>query len=216
MHHADRAFMGQYVLEPPELSTTGALAKLALGLRTYHCPLCAGLIVDLVECRKQMGGDPEERRTRLLPKQDVAQQAPPQVTNPEVRRDYAEAHATAPVSCRGAAALARRALQNALRDRGFTHSSSKLQKEIEAAEKSPEMPSSLREKLDFLREVGNAGAHPNVDHAGEIVDVTEGEIEMLLEILDEFFDVFFVRPAKHQGIREAQKARVKGKPTERT
>src|SRR5437899_1902749 len=70
MHHADRGYMGHYGMEPPELSTTGALEGRKLFLRTYHCPLCNGLVIDLVERRYQFGGDHEQHPTRLFPLRD--------------------------------------------------------------------------------------------------------------------------------------------------
>jgi len=189
----------------------GQLAARGYRLRTYHCPMCNGLCIELVRYVYQKGGDGENEITRLLPR-DVMHEPPPQVTSEEIRRDYREAHACISVSKRGASALARRALQQALRDKGFTHSSKKLVNEIEVASKSPDMPSTLREKLHFIREVGNDAAHPNYDHAGEIVDVTDDELTMLLESLDEFFEVFYVRPARHKAVMDARNARVKGKP----
>ena len=196
----------------PNDSMMGQLAERGYRLRTYHCPLCSGLCIELVVKRTyHTGGDPEEEIKRLLPR-DVVHEPPPEVTNQEIRRDYGEAHACIPVSKRGAAALARRALQQALRDKGFIHQSKKLFNEIEVASKSPDMPTSLREKLHFIRDVGNDAAHPNSDRAGEIVDVTDDELTMLLESLDEFFDVFYVRPARHKAVMDARNVRVKGKP----
>jgi hypothetical protein len=139
-------------------------------------------------------------------------EAPAEVEDKEIRKDYSEACATRDTSLRGAAALARRALQVALRAKGFTHSSNRLEKEIEEAAKSPEAPSSLRDKLHFVRKVGNDGAHPNLDHAGEIVDVEPEDFAMLIQTLDEFFDVFYVRPARHAATMAAYAARKKGPP----
>jgi hypothetical protein len=140
---------------------------------------------------------------RLMPRHTV-REPPAEVTNPELRRDYTEAHAIREMSRRGAAALARRALQSALRDKGFKNDT--LYKEIEAAAESNDAPSSLREKLHFLRDKGNVGAHPIRDHAGEIADVDELELSMLFEVLDELFDVFYVRPARHKAVMDKHKA----------
>jgi hypothetical protein len=161
-------------------------------------------------------GFPAARRLKILRlyPSDPVRYPPEQVTNPEIRRDYQEAHAVASKSLRGAAALGRRALQHALRDKGFKAPSKKLADEIKEAVKSPDAPSTLREKLTFIREVGNDGAHPNPDHAGEIVDVTEDEFKVLMEALDEFFDVFYVRPEKHKAIMEGRTKRVKGEPSD--
>jgi hypothetical protein len=121
-----------------------------------------------------------------------------------------EAHAVRNTSRRGAAALGRRALQNALRDRGFK--AKKLYDEIELAEKDPRATPSLVEKLHFIREVGNDGAHPNIDAVGQIIDVTEDELDLLLAALDEFFDLFYVRPAKHTAVMQTRAARLSKPP----
>ena len=111
----------------PEDSMMGALQARNYRLRTYHCPLCAGLCIELIQrIFDNLGGDPVEEIIRLLPHHEV-HEPPLEVTNEPIRRDYSEAHACIPVSKRGAAALGRRALQQALRDKGFTHSSTKLE-----------------------------------------------------------------------------------------
>jgi len=215
MHHADRyAVSKDGTVEPAGDAMTQALRERGLRLRTYHCPACDGLVMELVRRVLHAGGDGDEEITRLFPR-DVLRNPPAEVTNEEIRRDYREAHASRTVSRRGAAALARRALQNALREKGFTAPSKKLVDEIDAADASSEMGSTLREKLHFVRKVGNDGAHPNYDHAGEIVDVTEDELVMLLETLDEFFDVFYVRPARHKAVMAARDARLKGTSPDR-
>jgi hypothetical protein len=199
---------------------TKFLNKHSLTLRVSECPSCRKPVIDLlefyhteddIELLKQ--GLPREAhlKIRLLFPDAPVRLPPPEVTNKEIQRDYQEAHAVAPKSLRGAAALGRRALQHALRDKGFTAPSKKLADEIKEAVKSPDAPSSLREKLTFIRELGNDGAHPNPDHAGEIVDVTEDEFQVLMEAVDEFFDVFYVRPAKHKAVMEGRRERVKGK-----
>jgi hypothetical protein len=196
-----------------EDAITTALEARGFRLRTYHCPLCQGLSIELIKRTQPhpaLGGDPENEILRLFPR-DVVREPPAEVKNGQIRQDYREAHNSVAVSKRGAAALARRALQNALREKGFTHPSDRLDKEIEEAGKSPDMPNTLREKLHFVRKVGNDGAHPNYDHAGEIVDVTDGELEMLFETLDEFFDIFYVRQERHKAVMAAREARLKGK-----
>jgi hypothetical protein len=215
VHRPDAYAVAKNGLMEAADAVSAALRRRDYRLRTYDCPLCDGLCVDLIKRRPSLatltspGGDPEEEVIRLFPR-DVTHEPPPEVTSEQIRRDYSEAHACIPVSKRGAAALARRALQQALRDKGFTHSSKKLVNEIELASKSPDVPSTLREKLHFIREVGNDAAHPNYNRAGEVVNVTDDELAMLLESLDEVFDVFYVRPARHKAVMDARKAHVKG------
>jgi hypothetical protein len=53
--------------------------------------------------------------------------------------------------------------------------------------------------------VGDDSAHPNYDHAGEVVDMEPDEFVILSEILNEFFDELYVKPAKHKAAIEARK-----------
>src|SRR6202140_3388964 len=161
--------------------TSGALEQLnKYSLVTKHCPLCRKPIIYLSQ--PSIGPPPDGRPAyyaiQIYP-QRVTREPPVEVENKEIRQDYTEAAATAQTSLRGAAALARRALQGALREKGFTHSSNKLYKEIEIAAASPSMPTELVEKLHFLRDVGNDGAHPNFDDAGETIDVEPGDFALL-------------------------------------
>ena len=200
---------------PPD-STSGVLMSRHQTLRSYHCPLCNGFVLDLLTPDPKANPimqavmlslpaqDPMVPTVQRLMPRHTIKQPPPEVTSPELRRDYTEAHAVREISRRGAAALARRALQNALRDKGFKRDT--LYLEIEGAAESNDAPSSLREKLHFLRDRGNVGAHPMRDHAGEIADVEEDELDMLFEVLDELFDVFYVRPARHKVVMDKQKA----------
>jgi Domain of unknown function (DUF4145) len=196
VHEDDSVYMPDVL---PRSSSAGALKKIHYSMRTKHCPLCQKLIIDLWP---PIGG-----RRQIYPKRRI-REPPAEVTNKEIRRDYTEADETAETSVRGAAALARRALQGALREQGFTHPSKKLYREIEVAEASPRLTAELVEKLQFLKDVGNDGAHPNYDYAGEIIDVQPNELEMLMETLGEFFDVFYVRPARHKKTMEERRARV--------
>ncbi|WP_242346843.1 DUF4145 domain-containing protein [Anaeromyxobacter terrae] len=120
-----------------------------------------------------------------------------------MKRDWDEAVAVSPISTRAAAALARRALQVTLRKKGF--SAPKLVKEIDLATASPDTPTSLREKLHVVREIGNDAAHPNEDEAGALVDVSSDDVEFMFETLIEAFDVYFVRPERHRKLLEARK-----------
>jgi hypothetical protein len=213
-HEPDSRFMLPQAItnKIAESSSTAQLDALGFSLTTMHCPLCSKPIIYLAEKKPNPSRPGYHFDSSLIYPKRRLREAPPEVENKEIRRDYKEAVGVAEESLRGAAALARRALQGALREKGFTHLSKKLMREIEAAEKDPKMPSTLGEKLHFLREVGNDGAHPNYDLAGEVVDVTPEEFKMLIETLGEFFDVFYVRPVRHAATMEANKARKKKDP----
>ena len=51
------------------------------------------------------------------------------------------------------------------------------------------LPSSLADNVDAVRQVGNFAAHPiKSTSIGEIVEVEENEAEWLLDVLEELFD----------------------------
>jgi hypothetical protein len=57
------------------------------------------------------------------------------------------------------------------------------------------IPQTLRITIDGIRNFGNFSAHPISDQTTlQIIDVEENEAEWCLEILEEAFDHFYVRP----------------------
>jgi len=59
------------------------------------------------------------------------------------------------------------------------------------------LPSELADAIDAVRVIGNFAAHPiKSKSTGEIVPVEVGEAEWLLDVLEELFAFYFVRPAK--------------------
>jgi hypothetical protein len=131
----------------------------------------------------------------------------------EVATDLTEAFAVASISARGAAMLARRALQNALRHAGFKHPTSRdLKDEIELAINDPRTPSTLNELLDAVRTAGNDSAHPNRDYAGDLIEVPNALVLLLLDTVEELCDVYFVKPKSRRPVLDAWKDRRGVKP----
>lgn len=128
-------------------------------------------------------------------------------------RDYREAVAVSHISTRAAAALARRGLQTALRWCGFEAPSRKLNDEIGLALADNRTSSLLAEKLRFVQRVGNDAAHPNLGADGDLIEVTPEDLTVIVATLDEFYDVYIVKPARHAAIMKAHEERKKG-PTE--
>jgi endogenous inhibitor of DNA gyrase (YacG/DUF329 family) len=168
-----------------------------VNVKIARCPACGRDVVDYGRHK-----DGAWQWHAAWPHRRVRFQVPPEVPA-EVARDFRDATAVASISLRAAAALARRALQVALREAGFK--AKRLKDEIDLATQSPDSPTSLRDKLHVVREIGNDAAHPNEDPEGAIVDVSEVDVEFLFETLLETFDVFFIRPAKHKRLMEARK-----------
>ena len=118
--------------------------------------------------------------------------------------DFREASLILDLSPKASAALSRRCLQAVLRSQGFNQS--KLVNQIDAA--VPTLPTALGSDLHAVREIGNLAAHETEDRAtGEIIDVGPGEAEWNLDVLEELFDHYFVKPVQ----RAAKKAALNAK-----
>ncbi len=130
----------------------------------------------------------------------------------EIAEDYKEACLVEHLSPKAAAALARRCLQNMLRERGIDVDSKKLYDEISEAMEN--LTSNLSDAIDAIRTVGNFAAHPEKsDNTGEIIEVEVGETEWTLDVLEDLFDHYYVHPAKTQAKKDKlnEKLREAGK-----
>jgi hypothetical protein len=128
--------------------------------------------------------------------------------------DYTEACLVLADSPKASAALSRRCLQNLLREVAGVKPDD-LSKEIQEVIDSGKLPSDLSEAIDAIRNIGNFAAHPNKSqHTGEIFDVEPGEAEWGLNVIEDLFDFYFVRPARIKEKKEAlnKKLREAGKP----
>jgi hypothetical protein len=141
----------------------------------------------------------------------------PSEVSPEIADDYIEACNVLPISPKASAALARRCLQNILRAHGYKDKD--LSREIDQLlnEKDPSkgIPSTLRTTIDGIRNFGNFSAHPITDVTSlQIIDVEPHEAEWCLEILEEMFDHFYVKPEQAKAKKAALDAKLKaaGKP----
>ena len=74
-----------------------------------------------------------------------------------------------------------------------------LEEEIRELEALQMVSSKLVKMLQVFRKVANFGAHPKKNtNSGEIVEVEEGEAEIMLDLLDELFDCLFVKPKQQE------------------
>jgi hypothetical protein len=96
-----------------------------------------------------------------------------------VREDYEEACTIKDLSPKAAATLCRRALQGIVRD-FWKVSERTLHDELKKIE--PQCDSELFKALMAIKSIGNIGAHPEVD-INLIIDVEEGEVDALIEVL---------------------------------
>jgi len=64
-------------------------------------------------------------------------------------------------------------------------------------------PSRLRNNLQYLREIGNFGAHTQADEEGNVIEIGADEAEWTLNVIDGLFDYFIVGPEKDRQRRAA-------------
>jgi hypothetical protein len=144
----------------------------------------------------------------------------PAETPPHIKEDYEEACRVLPISHKASAALSRRCLQAILREQGYTEKD--LAKQIAALLNEPNpakaIPTGLRQTVDVIRNFGNFSAHAISDQATlQIIPVEPGEAEWRLDILEEMFDHYYVKPAQAKARKDALDAKLAaaGKPSSR-
>jgi hypothetical protein len=123
---------------------------------------------------------------QLLP--DSSAKPQPDYIPVPIVNDYNEACRIKDLSPKASATLARRCLQGMIRDY-WKISKSRLIDEITALKDkvSPE----VWDSLDAVRSVGNIGAHMEKD-VNVIVDIEPGEAELLLKLIEDLFDDWYV------------------------
>jgi hypothetical protein len=182
-------------------------------ITSYLCPSCNKYILYLDT------GDYQKVVNLKLIVPSGSSRGPVPVEVPKnISEDYVEACNTLPISPKASAVLARRSLQAILHSQGYK--SKDLAKEIDLllneSDTSKSIPNSLRETIDGIRNFGNFSAHPITDLTNlQIIEVEPHESEWCLEILEEMFQHFYVRPAEAKKRKDALNAKLvsAGKPT---
>jgi hypothetical protein len=154
------------------------------------CPACKEWIIYV---------DPPEQPKFLINPRGANRGPVPTEVPENIAEDYVEACDVLPISAKASAALSRRCLQNILRKNGYQ--AKDLAKEIDLLLNDPDpsraIPITLRATIDGIRNFGNFSAHPVTDITSlQIIDVEPHEAEWCLEILEEMFQHFYVRPAE--------------------
>jgi len=134
-----------------------------------------------------------------------------------IKEDYEEACRVLPISQKASAALSRRCLQAILQEQGYTQRD--LAKQIDAllneSNSAKAIPTALRQTVDVIRNFGNFSTHPVTDQTTlQIIPVEPGEAEWCLDILEEMFDNYYVKPAEAKARKAALDAKLAaaGKP----
>ena len=157
------------------------------------CPACNRLVVGMINHNSSA-----DSGCLLWPRSTGRPPVPIEVPA-HITQDYNEAAAVLALSTKASAALSRRCMQAVLREAGGAQAE-KLNEQIKQVESG--LPTYLQGSLDQLREFGNFAAHPTRSAAtGEIIEVEPGEAEWMLDVLDELFDYYFVKPKRAQDKR---------------
>ena len=181
------------------------------------CPSCSRLVLHLVNGTLSTRGNyviHNPTTEQLIRPKSCSRTALSPEVPPDISQDYNEACLVLSDSPKASAALSRRCLQHLLRKYAKVKPSD-LGKEIQEVLDSKSLPTYLSEPLDAIRNIGNFAAHPlKSTSSGEIIDVDSGEAEWNLDVLEMFFDFYFVQPSITKAKRDALNKKLKdaGKP----
>lgn len=177
----------------------------AASIRIVKCPNpdCSRLSVySSVEQRSKYNVAVGEAKIwQLIPEASVRHL--PDYIPEAIRQDYTEAYLIKDKSPKASATLSRRCLQGMIRD-FWGVKPGNLYSEIRALEGMGRVDPQTLDSIDAVRKVGNIGAHMEED-VNVIVEVTEGEAEVLLALIDSLVDDWYV--ARHG--REERSRRLK-------
>jgi hypothetical protein len=168
---------------------------LALGFALWatcvtFCPACKCPILELT--------DAHSPRFRVYPTNTFRKPTPNGVP-PHIKEDYEEACRVLPISPKASAALSRRCLQVLLREQGYTQKNLIAQITALLGETDPKkyLSSVLHDTVDAIRNFGNFSAHPITDQTTlQVISVEPHEAEWCLDILEEMFDHYYVKPTQ--------------------
>jgi hypothetical protein len=177
------------------------------------CPACLDATIELSKHRMTSGGGWGMGKVfRVYPNSTSRKPTPTEVPE-EIKVDYEEASKVLPLSNKASAALSRRCLQTILRTQGYIQKDLAQQIDALIAEPDPKksIPTSLRMTVDVIRNFGNFSAHRITDQTTlQIIDVESEEAEWCLDILDEMFDHYYVKPTLAAARKKALDAKLKG------
>ena len=163
------------------------------------CPTCNKNTIYLVE-HPRAGGHPKQEF--LVFPRNASRPLPKEVTE-LYSKQFSQAVEVLPISHEASAAISRRCLQLLLREEAKV-TPQDLSKEIQEVIDSHSLPSDLEESIDAIRIIGNFASHPiKSTNTGEIVNVEEGEAEWTLEVLEDLFDYYLVKPIIRKKKRDA-------------
>ena len=169
----------------------------AISINRDFCPSCNKLIITMHEGTAKYSRGGELIMTRIYTETVLYPQfSAGHRLDEAIPQKYAAIFKE--ISPRASAALSRYLLQLVLHEE-LGISKSDLVKEITDLENYPHIPSSLVRSLQIFRRIANFGVHPKKStNSAEIIEVGEGETEVMLQLLLELFDFIFVKPKRQE------------------
>jgi len=178
--------------------------------KSTHCPNCDKNIIYLVQFSRT--GRTQLQEYMVFPR-NASRPLSSEVTE-KYSKLFNKAVEVLPISAEASAAISRRCLQDLLREEAKVKQGD-LVSEIQEVIDSHTLPSDVEDDIDAIRNIGNFASHPiKSTNTGEIIDVEEGEAEWTLDVLEELFDHYLVKPALRKKKRDALNKKLKdaGKP----
>lgn len=175
----------------------------AISINRDFCPSCNKLIITMHEGVAEYARDGDLIKPRVYTETVLYPQfSAGHRLDEAIPQKYAaifkESEHVNSISPRASAALSRYLLQLVLHEE-LGISKSDLVKEITDLENYPHIPSSLVRSLQIFRRIANFGVHPKKStNSAEIIEVGEGETEVMLQLLLELFDFIFVKPKRQE------------------
>ncbi len=165
-----------------------------------NCPHCQQAIIYLESGNSARTMQSQENivgpKSKYLSWPQSSSRPCPRDVPADLANDFSEAVRVLSISPQASAALTRRCLQQTLRDYGKTAKKDlfdQIQEVLDEGHISP----SLADQLDAFRVIGNFAAHPlKSKTTGLILPVEPNEAEWNLDVLEDVFDHYFVKPAQ--------------------
>ncbi|TPR12260.1 DUF4145 domain-containing protein [Apilactobacillus timberlakei] len=153
----------------------------------YKCPSCEKTSFEMVGIGTDFNGQP---RFNIYPKNDGHINYPDFV-NKYVRNDYEEAYSILKLSPKSSATLSRRIIEEVIED-FYGISKGTLFNKIKTLESKNEA-ANITNELNAIRQVGNIGAHFNLDANKIPNDVSTEEANLLLQVVEDIINETYVR-----------------------
>jgi len=178
-------------------------------LKVVSCPACNRFIITF-DMQETLDVDPQgfpmysdvATRTVTAWPRHAARPISPKVPK-QFAKDFNEAAAVLADSPNASAALSRRCLQNLIREQEKIHKDTLNDEIDELLKDGTRVPPYIALDLHTIRRAGNVAVHPmKHTETGVVADVEPWEADYLLNILENLFEFYFVKPEETLEKRE--------------